>query len=357
MTGTTVCAITVALLSVAMMVLSPYERYLLKCWAFYPIYKFVIGGFHKFDQNINGYFYLNPLVNPPERIAAARAYEPDSDDLFFTAYPKSGTHALGFMMVHLLSGGKQCTTGCDLREFVTAAEFAADHGMDLDDARDAYATVPRLIGTHMPAHHMRVVGSEARYLVIVRDPVAVLQSLRTMHFFLFGPVLRQSLDEFVALHTDGSERDTGWADHVHGWWRLRALPNVRIIFYEDLVAEPEQTVRTVAEFVGRELDAGLLDIVTERMSKDWTIRHCDVTTEASTPFSPPAAFRKEIGSASTFIVNSTKFFSVKGADRFSLAQESIIRSSAWAKMLALDAGGGTDGADFIKNRPYYFKNP
>eukprot|EP00588_Corethron_pennatum_P030292 CAMPEP_0194336956 /NCGR_PEP_ID=MMETSP0171-20130528/74677_1 /TAXON_ID=218684 /ORGANISM="Corethron pennatum, Strain L29A3" /LENGTH=92 /DNA_ID=CAMNT_0039100551 /DNA_START=47 /DNA_END=322 /DNA_ORIENTATION=- len=85
-------SITVALLSVAMMVLPPYERYLLKCWAFYPIYKFVIRGFHKLDQNIDGYIYLNPLINPPARIAAARAYEPDSDDLIFSSYPKSGTH-------------------------------------------------------------------------------------------------------------------------------------------------------------------------------------------------------------------------------------------------------------------------
>jgi len=262
------------------------------------------------------------------------------------------------MMIHLLSKGTLCQegSGCDPNTFMTALEFAEGGGtipLDWSD-RNMYPTVPRIIMTHMPASHLSVQESEGRYLIIIRDPVKQMLSKRTMEFFLIGPILRLPLDEFITLYTE--TRETGWADHVHQWWRLRNLPNVCVIFYEDIVQAPEATVRTVAKFAKVKLNRELIDIVTRRMTKEWALEHVDRTHHAAvTPLSPPISVREESGSLSSFIVDHSKFFSIGASETFTPTQEAKIRSAAKAKLLALDAVDGvSDGAHFIKKCPGYF---
>lgn len=356
MNKTTKGSIFIAAVSITVMLLSPWQRYCLKCWTFYPIYKFVIGGFHNDEQYIDGYYYYVPEINPPEEIAWARAYEPTSDDLIISTYPKSGTHFAALMMIHLLSKGKLCQERCDQHAFTTTLEFTehAAGAVSKHLPKDMYPTNPRIVGTHMPAPHLKVIGGKAKYLVVIRNPVKQLLSRRTMDFFLFGHILRLPLEEFITLHIE--TRETGWADHVHHWWRHRNLPNVQILFYEDMVKFPEATVRKVAKFTEVELNEEQVKVVVERMSKEWAIKHVDGSNHTvATPFSPPAHIQEYFGTTSMFLVDHSKFFSTKTSEQFTPSQEERIRSNAKAKLLALDdADGISDGADLIKNCPGYF---
>jgi hypothetical protein len=348
-------SIFVAALSAAWMLLSPWRRYCLKCWAFYPIYKFAIGGFHHSEQLVDGYYYYAPQTNPPHKIANGRAYEPTSDDLILSTYPKSGTHAGLLMLVHLLSKGELCQEGCDVHNLTYALEFDLTRNQ-LNSTKDTFPTNPRIVGTHMPAPHFsKVHGSDGKYLVIIRDPVKQMLSRRTMEFFLFGHILRLPLEDYIELYTN--TRETGWADHAHQWWRLRHVPNVKVIFYEDMLTNPEAIVRDVAKFAGlQKLSKELIQVVTTRMSKEWAIKHVDeLHQKAITPFSPPASVRDDAGSASSFIVDTSKYFAMKTSEQFTKSQEARIRADAKAKLLALDAADGvSDAADFIKKCPGYF---
>jgi len=209
--------------------------------------------------------------------------------------------------------------------------------------------------THMPAVHLDASEhSKGKYLIIIRDPVQQLQSLRTMEFFMVGHILRLPLDAFITIATE--TRKTGWADHAHQWWRLRNLPNVKIIFYEDMQHRPLEVVQEVAQFVDVQLNDKQLQLVRERMSKKWALEHVDGQQyQALTPFSPPPFIREKSGSMSHFIVDQSKFFSTDLSEKISSEQESRIRSLAKAKILALDkAQDTTDGANFIQSRPSYF---
>ena len=345
--------------SIGLTLLPPWQLYCLKCWAFYPIYRYVIGGFHNLDQFIDGHYYMPPSTNPTESIAKSRLYKAKSDDLVLSTFPKAGTHATMLMLVHLLSKTELCQEGCDPHEFSYGFEFAGNNksGMTaaFDDVpSDAYPTSPRIITTHMPATHLNPQYSDGKFLVVIRDPVKQLLSLRTMEFFMVGHILRLPLDDFVTLATE--IREVGWADHAYHWWRLRNLKNVKIIFYEDLVNDPEGTVRDVARFAKVKLTKAQITTVAHRMSKEWALKHVDGKQfKAETPFSPPLSFREESGSSSSFIVDSSKYFSMPLSERFSSSQEARIRSLAKEKLLALDAEHGSgDGANFIKERGQYF---
>jgi len=347
--------------AVIQMVLSPLQLspesqqtlYLLKCYAFYPIYK-IIGGFHSMGQNIDGYYYYDKNANPPGKIAEARAYEPTSKDFFLSTYPKSGTHAGMQMLVHLLSKGKMCEDGCDLHKMVYAAEFGPRSARNMSEPVEEYPTQPRIIGTHMPAHHLKVHDAPCKYLYILRNPVNTLLSLRTMNYFMFGPVLRQPLDEFVTYYT--ATRETGWADHVHAWWRLRKLDNVHIVFYEDMVNKPEKTIVSLAKFANIKLNKKEREVIVKRMSKKWAIENIDTKHFAVvTPFSPPKAFRDQSGSASAFIVDHDKYFSQQWSEKFTNEQVTRIKMLEKEKLLRLDAKHNvSDGANFISERGEYF---
>lgn len=371
--------VIVGAFGIGLMLLPSWQLYCLKCWAFYPFYKYIIGGFHKSDHFLDGYYYLSTQINPTESIVKSRLYKAKPDDLILSTFPKSGTHAALLMLVHLLSKTELCQKGCDPHEFSYAFEFANNKqgnnnpmvaAFDDNVPSDTYPTTPRIISTHMPATHLNPQESEGKFLVVIRDPVQQLLSLRTMEFFLFGHILRLPLDDFVTLATE--IRETGWADHVYQWWRLRKQTNVKVIFYEDLVHnDPEGTVRDVAQFItnvveemtnttnnnAQEQQEQIIKTVVHRMSKEWALKYVDRHHyKAETPFSPPLSFREESGSSSSFIVDSSKFFSMPFSERFSSSQEDRIRSFAKQKLLALDAihDNAGDGAALIKERASYF---
>jgi hypothetical protein len=170
----------------------------------YVPFTYIGGGVNGTLQKIDGYYYLPKWINPPQQIAIAREKEWKEGDLLQFSFPKSGTHFL--LLTTLLIGYKgDLPPKTDIHSLSYSLEFApATGGRSLDDTPDVFPTNPRVLVSHMPRNHVKY-SDTARFLYVIRDPVATLASLRRMEYLLFGPILNQSLEEFIRFNLHGRE--------------------------------------------------------------------------------------------------------------------------------------------------------
>jgi aryl sulfotransferase len=118
----------------------------------------------------------------------------------------------------------------------------------------------RIIKTHL---HQQLVPrcSEARYLVMVRDPKDVIVS--GYHFFrslLLGPLM-PSVRHWVDLSLSADSPLGPWSRHLASYWRVRNEPNVLFLTYEDLSADPRGVIQQIARFMNVDLDTRQLEAV------------------------------------------------------------------------------------------------
>ena len=275
-------------------------RYHLLCLAVRPLVG--TGGILAGEQIVDGHPYLPSFVNPPKQIAKARQYTWDEDDVILASHPKSGTHLTMLTLLLILFAG-DLPPKTNLHSLTVTAEFdqaAAGGSRSYEEPKADYPTRPRLVTTHMPERHLTY-SPAAKYVYVMRSPVATLASFRRMELLLLGPHLTPTLDDFVAR---GSMlRPGGWLDQVLEWWSVRGRSNLLIVNYEDMVTAPRASAERLATFIGKSLSPKQLDVVAGRMSLRWALEHVDpYNHKATTPFSPPDI---ALATKSGFIVNAT----------------------------------------------------
>jgi hypothetical protein len=190
-------------------------------------------------------------------------YKPTAHDVFACVGFKSGTTWLLQIAVQIAYLGK--AEFDNIHSVVAWPEAAAPfrkHVVPLaDDSPVRRApTQLRIIKTHLE-QQLVPYSSEARYMVMVRDPKDVIVS--GYHFIrslLLGPLM-PSVRHWVRLSLSGDLPSGSWARHVASYWRVRNEPNVLFLTYEDLSADPAGVTRQIARFMNVDLDAAQLEAV------------------------------------------------------------------------------------------------
>lgn len=102
---------------------------------------------------------------------------------------------------------------------------------------------------------------DARVAFLVRDPRGMVASL------LATPWSHPWIDWYAAQ----------WRESVAAWRRRADDPRVRLIRYEDLVGDPERSVRELCAFLGEEFDPGMLtrEAAAHRLEglANWPLEH------------------------------------------------------------------------------------
>jgi len=298
-------------------------------------------------QDIDGYLYYPSFICTKEKITQARQYDWAENDTFLSSYPKSGTHFCALTMVLIANRGN-FPAKCDLHKQMYSAEFipgpSGDNSRDIMEPHPSDLPIPRVIISHMPQHHVKL-GGAARFMYVMRDPVATLASLRRMEILMFGPHLMSKLCDFIEFNIRG--RSTGWLDHVLGWWKVRDQPNILILNYEEMVKSPVDSVRKIASHMKVGLTEVEIKSVAEKMDKKWALENVDpYLFQAKTPFSPP---ERDGVSKSGFIVDSA---AVK--EKLSKDQEEEIRTEYTKKIKTLMTS--EDPAVVANATSFYYAN-
>lgn len=303
-------------------------------------------------QDIDGYRYYPSFICPRERIDLARNHEWQETDAFLSSYPKSGTHFCGLVMVLIAHKG-QYPEKTDLHTLFHSVEFkngaGGDNSLDYNEPSPFGLPLPRVLISHMPQHHVKM-NDVARFLYVMRDPVSTLASMRRMELLMFGPILCSKLDTFIEYNI--KTRDTGWLDHVLGWWQVRDRSNLLLVTYEEMVTNPAEAVRKIANHMRVNLTDDEARLVVMKMDKQWALQNVDpYLFKAHTPFSPPD---RDSTSKSGFIVNSDAI-----KEKLTKEQERSIREEYTRKIKAVmedtgDASAAANATSFYNAHNRYF---
>ncbi len=195
-------------------------------------------------------------------------YLPRENDVIVTTYPKSGTTWMKQIAVQIgyLGNGEYK----HIDDVVPWPDkLVPQEGPELNDItglKDSPTGV-HVIKSHLEANYIPY-DTAAKVICVVRDPKDTLVSV--VHFENgFNKLMfthEVPVDEWVKAFQTERFIYQPWAMFTDSWWRQRNRDNVLVMFYEDMVKDPLETVKTVAEFIEVELNREQLDKVCEKCS-------------------------------------------------------------------------------------------
>ena len=198
--------------------------------------------------------------------ASIAGWRPRPTDVVIAPYGKCGTTRLQQIFHTLRTGGDMDFE--DISGVVPWIETAAVLGIDLNADQRAE---PRGFKSHL-AHDALPPG--AKGLVSLRDPKDALVSFyRFMEGWFIEPGA-VSIEQFAGMYLHRTVIGSYWG-HLLSWWKVRHDPNVLLLSYEQMIAEPEASIRRVAAFCGLPQDETLLALALERSSIDFMLAHKD----------------------------------------------------------------------------------
>ena len=148
----------------------------------------------------------------------------------------------------------------------------------------------RIIKTHLPVDALTF-SPKARYLYIARDGRDVAWSLYNHHsngnelwYQLLNetpgrvgppigkpdPDIRSYFKTWLA--EDGAPFWSYW-DNIATWWAIRDLPNVKLVHFANLKADPEGEMRAIADFLGCEIPEAQWPQILEHCSFEYMKAH------------------------------------------------------------------------------------
>ncbi len=194
-------------------------------------------------RNLAEYEALDIFVTE-EGFARGLAYTPHPTDVFVSPYAKCGTTWMQQIVHGLRSAGSMDFD--EITEVTPWLELAHDMGVDVNADQVA---APRVFKSHLRWDQIPKGG---RYIIVLRDPVDAMVSLKR---FLDGWFIEEgsiSLDEFAQYYLTRGE-DGYWA-HAASWWGAREREDVLLLSFEDMKTDLYKAVNQVADFMDQGYD-------------------------------------------------------------------------------------------------------
>lgn len=205
------------------------------------------------------------FIRPEEFGASIKAYRPRPTDVVISPFGKCGTTWLQQTFHTLRTRGDMDFD--DISRVVPWIETSVGCGIDIEGPQRAE---PRGFKSHLAYEPM---PKGARYAVSLRDPKDAMVSMyRFMEGWFFEPGAIP-MGEIAADRM--ADTQGGYWNHLLSWWAVRHEPNVLLLSYEHMSAEPEAHIRRLAAFCGIPLDDQLLALTLERSSLAFMLAHKD----------------------------------------------------------------------------------
>lgn len=209
---------------------------------------------------------VGKLFVPQEIGASIAAWRPRPTDVVISPFGKCGTTWLQQIFHTLRTRGDMDFD--DISRVVPWIETAGALGLDIEAPQRAE---PRGFKSHL-AHDALPPG--AKGIVSFRDPRDALVSMyRFMEGWFMEPGAVPIAD--FADNWIGRDVDRSYWGHLLSWWNVRHDPDVLVMSYEQMIAQPEASIRQVAAFCGIALDDDLLALTLERSSIAFMLAHKD----------------------------------------------------------------------------------
>ncbi len=229
---------------------------------------------------------------PYEQVKEAVAYAPDRRDIFVVTQMKCGTTWMQQIVYEVLMRGRG-DLGDDGHHHMYALSpwIEARTSVSMENAPRIGDCEQRIIKSHLPVP-LCPWSTDARYVYVLRHPVACFASSVDFVRMLFGPIA-PSLEGFVDWFCSDAMWWGPWPDHADGWWRrAQEQENVLFLHYEEMLEDLGGAVDRVASHLGVSLSPEERAAVVDKSGYDYMKAHEDLFE-----MTPPTFFSVESGSS------------------------------------------------------------
>ncbi|KAG4072851.1 hypothetical protein HA402_002594 [Bradysia odoriphaga] len=218
-------------------------------------------------------------------------FDIQSNDVFVCSLPKCGstwmqtivwllTHGLNYEAVRKVNRAEQMGDFDELLNGTAAKKISSklianDKSLSESDALKMgwneifkQLATPRVIKAHYPVYFLpkQIWSKGARVIYVVRNPKDMACSLYHMlRNFFHADVTK---DDIVNAIINDVGCGAPHIDHILDFWRIRHLPNVLFVAYEDLVNDSFQIIRKISGFLNCDYSDDQLKELTEFISFD-----------------------------------------------------------------------------------------
>ncbi|XP_037049220.1 luciferin sulfotransferase-like [Bradysia coprophila] len=127
---------------------------------------------------------------------------------------------------------------------------------------------PRHIKCHLPMAFLptAVWKIQPKIIYVMRNPkdaaISYYHHMKSMRGF------KGNLDDFFGLYLSGQVLCGPYFDHVMGFWKLRHLPNILLLTYEDMKRDLKDVLQKIADFLGKSLSNDEIHTLYEHLQVD-----------------------------------------------------------------------------------------
>jgi len=194
----------------------------------------------------------------------AREYHPSPSDVFISTAPKCGTTWMQ-QIVHGLRTGGSMDFG-NINDVVPWLEMAFDVGQDVEVDQGAW---PRAFKSHWTIDALPAGG---KYIVVLRNPRDAL--LSTYEFFA-GAFFEEGAIDLATFARQFYIPAAEIPRHALATWGRRRDPRVLALTYESMRIDLDQTIASVARFIGVTADDELRHLIVAQSSLDFMKQYPD----------------------------------------------------------------------------------
>ncbi len=220
------------------------------------------------------------------------------DDVVIATWSKAGTTWLQQIVAQLVFQGEDGVYGQAISPWIDFRLMP--DAIDIAEAQSHR----RFMKTHLPLDAL-VFSPRAKYLYVARDVRDVIFSMfHHQHLFTpgayeafngipgrVGPPLGrppEDIHEYYRVFLDegrliGMFEHEFWA-HVQGWWDARALPNVHLIHFANLKADPNGEIRRIADFLAIDVPEALWPTILDHCTVEYMRAEASKWTMLETMF-------------------------------------------------------------------------
>lgn len=212
------------------------------------------------------------------------------DDVIVATYAKSGTTWTQQIVTQLVFAGAEDVPLHDISPWLDL-RIVPPEILDMLEAQ----THRRVIKTHLPLDALTF-SPRAKYLYIGRDGRDVVWSFHNHHssandlFYdafnntpgLVGPPIERPDPDIVRYFQTWLEKDGypiwSYWENIRTWWQARHLPNVHLVHFNRLKADPEGEMRVIADFLGCDIPEDRWPSILEHCSFDYMKKNASQVT-------------------------------------------------------------------------------